>query len=140
MNINSMVKMHDGTNREFAVLSMTYPNMDVLAIEPSALSIAGYGRISTRKPAVLVVCDEHGNELRTSDFVVREGWESFTLTDSEFRERLADLMPWSSLGSIKTAQVARHGSGWKVTVTGINGETNESVSDCLPLSYVYFTV
>lgn len=140
MNINSIVKMNDGTSREFAVLTMTYPDMDVLAIEASALSVPGYGRIVTRKPAALVMCDEHGNELRTSDFTAEESWGSFTLTDSAFYEQIMDLMPWCSVGDIRFVEVERRDSGWEVVVTGRNSDTGESDSDYLSLSSIYFTV
>lgn len=134
MNINSIVKMNNNKTVELAVLATTYPDMDILAIEASTLSIAGNGRIVTRKPAVLVMHDEYGNVLRTSDFTVKEGWESFSLTDHEFVEQLVDLMPWSSIGEINTAEVTRYGSEWKVSVVGT------SSSDYLPLSSIYFTV
>lgn len=141
MNINSIVKMNNNKTVEFAVLATTYPDMDVVAIEASALTPLSYTRAVCKKSAVLVMRDEYQNkELRTSNFIAKTGWESFTLTDSSFYREIVDLIPWSDISHISHAEVVRCASGWQVVVTGRNSETGESDSVYLPLSSIYFTV
>ena len=141
MNINSIVKMNNNKTVELAVLATTYPDMDVIAIEASTLTPSSYTKTVCKKPAVLVMRGGYQNkELRTTNFIAKADWESFTLSDSTFCQEIGDLIPWSDIGHINHAEVVRCSSGWQVVVTGRNIETSESDSAYLPLSSIYFTV